>query len=113
MIKEKLAWLKTFRPGWFNSEVAAYNPVDIDWLENVYLENFTAKTPYVFPVMNGDVLFEWVLTPHDVSLYISLETHKAHLSYTNMDNGVSWSKILDLDKSNSWEIIQDSLKGKK
>lgn len=112
MIKEKLAWLKTFSPGWLNGEGDVFDPVGLDWLERVYLEKFSAKTPYVFPALAGKVRFEWVLTPHDVSLDISLATHKAYLHYMNMDTGEFWDKTLDLDKSNSWKIIEDSLQGK-
>ncbi len=65
--------------------------------------------PYVYPVAEGGVRFEWSIGPQDVSLEIDLRERSGEWHSLNLETDDEEAQLLKLDTKDGWEWIVERL----
>jgi hypothetical protein len=71
-IHARLEELRNLKQGWFDGEGAAFDPQQVDWLENSVRDHYVSglPLPHIYPSPDGQIVFEWMINSRSASLEI-------------------------------------------
>jgi hypothetical protein len=112
-VSSRLDELRTLKDGWLDGLGAAPSAEGLEWLARTF-DAFYADTlplPYIYPVAEGGVRFEWSLTPHEISLEINFSERSGEWHSLNLETDQEEYRSLNLDAQEGWDWLVDRLKG--
>lgn len=103
----QLEELKVLRDGWLDGKGLAPPSDGLDWLSKAFTEHYAdnLSPPYLCPVPEGGVRFEWSLGPQDVSLEIDLTKRSGEWHCLNLDTDEDEAATLRLESDDDWNWI--------
>lgn len=106
-VAARLDEFRGLKPGWLNGKGVQPSPEGLDWLDRSFDLHYPEHLPlpYLYPTAEGGVRAEWSLAPYDLSLEVSLGTHRAEWHALNLETDHEESKELDLGKGDSWAWV--------
>ncbi len=112
-VTSRLEELKILKEGWLDGLGAAPPAVGLDWLASTF-DAFYADAlplPYIYPLAEGGVRFEWSLAPHDISLEINLSERSGEWHCLDLETDQEEYRSLSLDAQEGWDWLVDRLTG--
>ena len=96
-IEHQIDELLRLEDGWLDGEGAKPSEDGLNWLRNRLLDHYTAKAPelHLYPTEDGNVLAEWWVGSHDVTIEIDLNSHKGY--WHDYDSSTKQTKERDVD----------------
>lgn len=109
--QSQLEELKILRDGWYDGKGYAPPAEGLDWLDKAFNEHYsdTLTLPYIYPVAEGGVRFEWTLGRNDVSLEIDLRDRRGDWHSLNLETDIDEAKQLKLDAKEDWTWMAEQL----
>jgi hypothetical protein len=103
--------LRALKDGWYDGKGVAPPTEGLDWLSDAFNENFPddLSPPYVYPVAEGGVRFEWLFGRWDVSLEIDLRERTGAWHSLHLDTDDEQAKPLDLSAKTDWNWMVGQL----
>ena len=99
------------KDGWYDGK--GYAPISegLDWLFGTFNKHYPDNLglPYVYPVAEGGVRFEWSIGRQDVSLEIDLREHSGEWHSLNLDTDDEEAKALNLNAKVDWDWMVERL----
>lgn len=86
----RIAELRTMEDGWLDEEGIAPSPMSLDMAER-YLDCFASRYPFIYPMMNGGIVFEWSDEDSEFYLEISPEGSSGYFHGIESQSGESIS----------------------
>ncbi len=111
-VTSRLEELKALKDGWLDGLGAAPSPDGLDWLARTFdaFYSDTLPLPYIYPVAEGGVRFEWSLTPHEISLEINFSERSGEWHSLDLVTDQEEYQSLNLDVQEGWDWLVDRLK---
>ncbi|WP_422928339.1 hypothetical protein [Singulisphaera sp. PoT] len=99
--------LRALKAGWYDGKGLAPSSKGLDWLATAFNERYpdNLPLPYVYPVAEGGVRFEWLIGRVDVSLEINLTTHAGDWHDLHLETDAEEARHLDLNDDASWRWL--------
>jgi hypothetical protein len=109
--QSQLEELKVLKDGWLDGRGYAPPAEGLDWLAKAFNEHYSdnLNLPYVYPVAEGGVRFEWSIGPQDVSLEIDLRERSGEWHSLDLETDDEEAQLLKLDTKDGWEWIVERL----
>ena len=103
--------LRALKDGWYDGRGFAPPPASLDWLSDSFNECYpdTISLPYVYPVAEGGVRFEWKFGRQDISLEIDLRERSGEWHSLNLDSDDEEAKQLNLNIKGGWDWMAERL----
>lgn len=110
-MQHRLEELRLLEPDWLDGEGSPLDPAGLDWLESVLRDQCAVKmpVPYICPSPDGQVLFEWSITPKSASLEIDLAKRKGYWHVLDLETKTDFDEDLDLSSADGWHKVADRL----
>jgi hypothetical protein len=110
-VQPQLEKLKTLKDGWYDGKGLAPSAEDLDWLAESFNEHYTdtLALPYVYPVVEGGVRFEWTFGPNDISLDIDLQNRAGEWHVLDLETDHEETRQLKLDTKDGWTWMVERL----
>ena len=105
--------LEVLKDGWLDGKGLAPTAEGLGWLARAFNENYSdnLSLPYVYPVAEGGVRFEWSIGPQDVSLEIDLLRRSGDWHTLNFDTDEEEARLLNLETRDDWIWMVERLQG--
>ncbi len=109
--QSQLEELKVLKDGWLDGRGYAPPAEGLDWLAEAFNEHYSdnLSLPYVYPVAEGGVRFEWSIGPQDVSLEIDLRERSGEWHFLNLETDDEEARPLKLDTKDDWDWMVERL----
>ncbi|MEI6415960.1 MAG: hypothetical protein WCP34_17120 [Pseudomonadota bacterium] len=106
-IAARLDELRALKNGWLDGKGFAPASEGLDWLANRFESLYPddLPLPYLYPTAEGGIQAEWSLHGHEITLEISLDTHRGEWNALNMETEEAMEQILDLDEREGWDWL--------
>ena len=103
--------LRTLNDGWYDGRGLAPEAAGLDWLVDAFNDHYsdTLSLPYVYPVAEGGVRFEWLFGRQDVSLEIDLREHFGAWHSLNLNTDDEEARSLNLNAKGDWDWMVGQL----
>ncbi|MDY0227448.1 MAG: hypothetical protein RBR38_11555 [Desulfomicrobium apsheronum] len=109
-IDARIDELRCLKAGWYDGKGFPISPDGLSWLSNCFVLDYGDNPlPFMYPTPEGNVFLEWSFSTHDISLEISFEDHRGEWHDLNILTKEYEEFTLDLDKFESWKIINDKI----
>jgi hypothetical protein len=107
----RLEELRLLKDGWLDGEGFAPNSSGLDWLEASVRDHYSASLPplRIYPVPDGQVLFEWSIHSKAASLEIDLSNRTGYWHILNLETREDSDESLDLGRSEGWKALAERL----
>ena len=109
--QSQLEELRALKDGWYDGRGLAPPSEGVDWLAQAFNQHYSdmLSLPYVYPVAEGGVRFEWLFGRQDVSLEIDLRKRSGDWHSLNLDTDIEEPRQLNLDAKSDWDWIVEQL----
>ncbi len=109
--QSQLDELRVLKDGWYDGQGRAPQADGLDWLAKAFNEHYPDHLglPYLYPVAEGGVRFEWSIERQDVSLEIDLLKRSGDWHSLNLDTNGEEARSLRLDKVDDWTWMSERL----
>ena len=107
-IRERLEELSHLKAGWLEGDGLAPSHAGLIWLSKAfdgYFISGESVLPYLYPTPEGNIRAEWSIAPHEISLDIDLNSHRADYHDLNLDDNAEDPRSLNLDESADWQWL--------
>jgi hypothetical protein len=104
--------IKNLKNGWFDGNGYSYDKDILDSfladVDQYYPE--TIENPYIFPTIEGNILFEWSFKRDEVSLEINLKDRSTLWCSINLSNDKETIKEINLITRDDWNTLINMLR---
>lgn len=109
--QSQLEELRALQDGWFDGRGVAPPAAGLDWLAEAFNDGFpdTLSLPYIYPVAEGGVRFEWLFGRQDVSLEINLNRREGEWHSLHLDTDEEETRPLNLNTKGDWDWMVERL----
>ena len=111
-IEHQIDELSKLEAGWLDGIGEKPSDVGLNWLRDMLLEHYTAKAPelHLYPTEDGNVLAEWWVGSHDVTLEIDLSSRKGYWHDYDSSTKQTEEQPVDCNKKACWIWIIRTLR---
>ena len=111
-VPSRLAELQELRDGWLDGDGRAPISASLNWLSRRFEDLYPSDLPlpHIYPTIDGGVLAEWSLSPHEVSLSVDLTTNSGEWHELNADTNDEEADTFDLNNDDDWKQMVQRIK---
>lgn len=103
-IAARLDEFRGLKSGWLNGRGVPLPSEGLDWLSRSFDVHYPdhLPLPYLYPTAEGGVRVEWSFRPYDISMEVSLDSHRAEWHSLDLSTDREEVKELELNHSEDW-----------
>lgn len=106
-IAARLDEFRGLKSGWLDGKGMPLPSEGLDWLSQSFDVHYPdhLPLPYLYPTAEGGVRVEWSFGAYDVSMEVSLDSHRAEWHSLHLNTDQEEAKELDLNHSEEWNWV--------
>lgn len=111
-VASRLDELKNLKDGWLDGKGVTPILTGVDWLTTAFSEYYPEdlSPPYLYPTAEGNILAEWSLGPHEISLEINLNQKTGQWHALKLDADTHTERTLKLTLADDWNWVVDQIR---
>lgn len=111
-IEHQIDELMKLEAGWLDGEGEKPSERGLNWLRDKLLDNYTVSAPelHLYPTEDGNVMAEWWIGTHDVTLEIDLSSHTGYWHDYDSSSEQSNEREIDCNEKTCWIWIIRTLR---
>ena len=112
-VPSRLMEFAYLKKGWLDGCGESFDEANLILLGNIFTQYYPTgfELPYTYPDEEKNIVWEWEINEHSVSLHVSTETFTGEwFDYNSITDEISEVHFSDLRNKETWNEVIDSLK---